>query len=157
MGVETHAKAPTPLSYAVDVNILLYASDRRSSLFDRANEFLLQCAASSEVFCVAWITLMSYMRLSTHPAIFEQPLSPEEAARNVQALLELPQVRTLSEEEGFWQMYREVTQNSPPRGNAASDAHLAALLRQHGVETIYTNDRDFRRFDFLKVRSPFQQ
>jgi predicted nucleic acid-binding protein len=35
------------------------------------------------------------------------------------------------------------------------DAHLAALLRQHGVGTLYTNDRDFRRFDFLRVINPF--
>lgn len=30
-------------------------------------------------------------------------------------------------------------------------AHIAALMRQHGVSTIYTRDRDFRRFDGIKV------
>jgi predicted nucleic acid-binding protein len=35
------------------------------------------------------------------------------------------------------------------------DAHLAALLRQHGIRTLYTNDTDFRRFAFLDVRDPF--
>ena len=37
----------------------------------------------------------------------------------------------------------------------ASDTHLAALLRQHGIRTLYTNDSDFRRFSFLDVRNPF--
>lgn len=32
---------------------------------------------------------------------------------------------------------------------------MATLLRQHGVKTLYTNDRDFRKFDFLDVQSPF--
>jgi len=34
------------------------------------------------------------------------------------------------------------------------DAHLAAVLRQHGVAKIFTHDRDFRRFDFLQVIDP---
>jgi predicted nucleic acid-binding protein len=43
----------------------------------------------------------------------------------------------------------------PIRGNAVPDAHLATLLRQHGVSTLYTDDRDLRKFDFLNVRDPF--
>jgi predicted nucleic acid-binding protein len=35
------------------------------------------------------------------------------------------------------------------------DAHLAALLLQHDVRVLYTNDRDFRKFDFLETRNPF--
>ena len=41
------------------------------------------------------------------------------------------------------------------RGNLVPDAHLAALLREHGVRTLYTHHRDFRRFDFRDVRDPF--
>jgi hypothetical protein len=37
------------------------------------------------------------------------------------------------------------------------DAHLAALLRQHGENILYTDDRDFRKFGFLKVRNPFER
>jgi predicted nucleic acid-binding protein len=36
------------------------------------------------------------------------------------------------------------------------DAHLAALLRQHGVATLYTNDADFKRSSFLRVINPFE-
>ena len=35
------------------------------------------------------------------------------------------------------------------------DAHLVGLMRQHGVGTIWTRDRDFRRFSGIKVRDPF--
>jgi len=34
------------------------------------------------------------------------------------------------------------------------DAHLAALLRQHGARTLYSADADLRRFRFLDVRDP---
>ena len=37
------------------------------------------------------------------------------------------------------------------------DAHLVALMRQHGVSTIYTRDRGFRRFDGLTVLDPAQR
>lgn len=39
-------------------------------------------------------------------------------------------------------------------GNLAHDAHIAALLREHGVEEIWTADRDFARFAGLQVRDP---
>jgi hypothetical protein len=42
-----------------------------------------------------------------------------------------------------------------PRGNEVPDAHLAALMRQHGVRLIYTRDRRFRRFDEIDARDPF--
>jgi hypothetical protein len=35
------------------------------------------------------------------------------------------------------------------------DAHLAAILFQHGVRVLYSNDRDFRKFGSLEVRDPF--
>jgi predicted nucleic acid-binding protein len=33
-------------------------------------------------------------------------------------------------------------------------AHLAAVLRQHGVVRLYTRHRDFRKFDFLQAIDP---
>lgn len=97
---------------------------------------------------------MSYLRIATHPSIFAAPLSPSEALGNVSALLQLRHVRTLSEQEGFLEIYREVSGSFPVRGNLVPDAHLAAILRQHGVRTLYTNDADFRKFDFLEIRDP---
>jgi toxin-antitoxin system PIN domain toxin len=143
------------LSYAVDVNILLYASDASSPFSKRARAFLEECAASPEVLCFVWTTLTAYLRLSTHPAVFSNPLSPDDAEANVQSLLALPHVRALSEKEGFWDVYRDVTRDLAVRGNDVPDAHLAALLRQHDVPTLYTNDRDFRKYPFLKVVNPF--
>jgi predicted nucleic acid-binding protein len=40
-------------------------------------------------------------------------------------------------------------------GNDVPDAHLAALMRQHGVRLIWTRDRDFRTFDWIEPRDPF--
>jgi toxin-antitoxin system PIN domain toxin len=143
------------VSFAVDVNVLLWASDAGSPYARHATRFLADRAAGREVFCLAWTTVMSYVRIATHHAIFADPLSPEEAMRNIDGLLRLPHVRVLAEDEGFWEVYRQVTRTVAARGNQVPDAHLAALLRQHGIRTLYTNDTDFRKFDFLDVRDPF--
>lgn len=142
------------MSFGIDVNILLYASDKGSSFHQKAAAFLQRCAMGREVFCLAWVTVMSYLRMTTHPSIFERPLSPEDAARNVEALLRLSHCRMIGEEEGFWDTYREIVKDVPTRGNLVPDAHLAAILRGHGVRVIYTHDRDFRKFAFLDVRDP---
>jgi len=98
---------------------------------------------------------MSYLRIATHPRIFSAPLSPDEALANISALLSLPHVRAVSELDGFLDAYRHVTGETPVRGNLVPDAHLTAILFQHGVRTLYSNDRDFRKFLSIDVRDPF--
>ncbi|HJW71089.1 MAG TPA: TA system VapC family ribonuclease toxin [Candidatus Binatia bacterium] len=142
------------MSYALDVNVLLYASDERSPYHSRARRFLDECSVSPEVLCLGWPTVMGYLRIATHPRVFVRPLTRESATANIDALLGLPHVRVLAEEEGFWTVYRKVADPVHVRGNLVPDAHLAALLLQHGVRTLYTNDRDFRKFDFLETRNP---
>ncbi len=142
------------MSFGIDVNILLYASDRSSPLHTKADAFLQGIVGGTEVFCIAWLTAMSYLRMSTHPSIFARPLSPDEAAANVQALLSVPHCRALGESDGFWAVYRQATQGMAVRGNGVPDVHLAAVLRQHGVVKLYTHDKDFRKFDFLQVVDP---
>lgn len=92
--------------------------------------------------------------MATHPAIFDRPLAYRDAARNVEALLAIPSCRVIAEEEGFWDVYGEVTKDVPTKGNLVPDAHLAALLSQHGVVKLYTHDRDFKKFSFLHVHDP---
>jgi uncharacterized protein len=40
-------------------------------------------------------------------------------------------------------------------GNLAHDAHIAALIVEHGVGELWTADRDFARFPGIRVRNPF--
>ena len=143
------------MSYSVDVNVLLYASDRSSGRHLHARRFVDSCAASPEILCLTWPTLMSYLRIATHPRIFAAPLSPDEALGNVSALIGLPHVRVVSELDGFLDAYKHVAGEMPVRGNLVPDAHVAAILFQHGVRTLYSNDRDFRKFRSVDLRDPF--
>jgi uncharacterized protein len=144
------------MSYSVDANILLYASDTDNPVSARAQEFLAERSEDPDLFCIAWTTVMAYLRIATHPSIFPRPLAPKEAIANVESLLALPRVRVLNEADGFLEAYRAVTQGTVIRGNLVPDAHLATVLRQHGVRRLYTADRGFRRFPFLEVVDPFK-
>ena len=43
------------MSFGIDVNILLYATDVDSPLHPRAAAFLQTCAEDGAVFCLAWV------------------------------------------------------------------------------------------------------
>lgn len=117
------------MSFGIDVNVLLHATDASSLKHEKANAFLAECAAGREVFCLAWLTLMSYLRISTHASIFTRPLAPADAMHNVQTLLALPHCRALGEEEGFFEIYRDITDQVTARGNLVPDAQPGRRAR----------------------------
>jgi len=145
------------VSSTVDVNVLLYASDSSSRFHDGARTLLERLARGPDLLYLFWPVVMGYLRIATHPAIFARALPPDEATANVEELLDLPHARTAGEEGGFWGYYRAATAGVVVRGNLVSDAHLVALMRQHGVTTLWTHDRDFRRFDAIQVRDPYER
>ena len=144
------------MSFAVDVNLLLYASDSGSPHHTQAAAFLHSIVAGDEICYLAWLTIMSYLRITTHSRIFTTPLTQAEAQANIASLLSRPQVQCLSEREGFWDVYCEVAGALPVRANLVPDAHLAAVLKQNHVRTICTHDRDFYKFTFLRVVDPLE-
>jgi toxin-antitoxin system PIN domain toxin len=142
------------LSVTVDTNVLLYASNADDELHERARELVDGLAGGPELLYLFWPTIMGFLRIATHPAIFPSPASPEQAVAAISALLERPTVRTETEDGGFWDAYC-ATAGNDTRGNHVPDAHLAALMRRHGVTVIYTRDRDFRRYEGIEARDPF--
>lgn len=144
------------MSYSIDANILLYASDRTSPHCDRAREFLASRTDDGDLLCMTWPSLMAYLRISTHPSIFHTPLTPSDAWKNIRSLLDLPRCRVINEEETFSVDYAEAIHGIVVRGNLVPDAHIATILRQHGVNRIYTADTDYRKFRFLEVINPLE-
>ncbi len=51
--------------------------------------------------------------------------------------------------------YRALTEGMSTRDNLVPDAHLAAILLEHGVSKLFTRDRDFLKLRGLKVEDPF--
>ncbi|MDX6698128.1 MAG: uncharacterized protein QOE65_1525 [Solirubrobacteraceae bacterium] len=143
------------MSVTVDANVLVYASNEADPVHVPARELVESLAAGPDLVHLFWPTLAAYLRIVTHPAVLPRPLSPADANANVAALVARPHIRTPGEADGFWDLYRG-TAGDRARGNDVPDAHLAALMRQHGVRVIYTRDRGFRRFDGIEPRDPFE-
>jgi toxin-antitoxin system PIN domain toxin len=139
----------------LDTNVLLYASDESSSFHGPAIELLETLAAGPGLVYLFWPVALGYLRISTHPAIFQKPLSVAEAMANVDDLVSRPHVRTGGEADGFWDTYQEVTTQVRIRGNLVPDSHIVALMRQHEVSTIWSHDRDFLKFPGIKMQDPF--
>ena len=142
------------MSYSFDANILLYASDESSEFYGRAQVFLNDRQADLDILCLTWPVLMAFQRIATHPSIFSNPMSAETAWGNVQQLLKLPRARVIQETTSFALDYAEVSKSAGIYGNLVPDAHIATILRQHGVRRFYTADTDFKKFGFLEVVNP---
>ena len=144
------------MSYALDANILLSASDEASPLHARSLEIVTRAAQGPEIVYLFWPTIMAYLRIATHPAVFRRPLSIAEAVANVEALVGRPHIQTPGEQERFWRRFGEVAADAAPTGNLVPDAHLVGLMLDNGVRTIWTHDRDYRRFRGIEVQDPLE-
>lgn len=143
------------MSAALDVNVLVYASDRSSAFHGKALALVERLARGPELLYLFWPVIMGYLRIATHPAIFARPLSPEAAVSNIQQLVARAHTRCPGEGEQFWRTYGATTAPLVVRGNLVPDAHLVSLMRENGVATLWTHDLDFRKFEGIRVRDPF--
>lgn len=143
------------MSVTVDTNVFVYASNPRLPEFERTSALLTHLATGPALVVLLWPTLLSYVRLVTGSFVFPQPLTHAEAVANVSDLLDRPHVRAVGEVDGFWDTYQRVAAPVAPRGNLVTDAHLVALMHQHGVSRIWSRDRDLRKFDGITATDPF--
>jgi toxin-antitoxin system PIN domain toxin len=143
------------MSQTFDVNVLVYATHRGSHFHQAAKDLVERFLAGPDLVYLLWPVALGYLRIVTHPALLDAPLAPAVAADNIDQFVSQPHVRLVGETEGFWPVYRRVADAVQPKGNLVPDAHVVALMRQHGISTIWTHDRDFRKFDGVTVRDPF--
>lgn len=139
----------------VDANLLLYAYDASSVHHPAGRAWLERVLSRPEPFGVAWVTVLAFLRISTHPRVFEAPFSIAEACGIVSEWLAHPAVRVLDPGERHWAILSELLPASQARGPLVMDAHLAALAIEHGA-VLSTTDQDFTRFRGLRTLNPLE-
>lgn len=97
--------------------------------------------------------MLAFLRISTSPRVFEQPLSMEEAKKIVESWLAAPAVGLLEPGDVYWEILRGLLLSAQVSGPLVMDAALAALALEHGA-TLCTTDRDFSRFEGLRILNP---
>lgn len=145
------------MSSTLDVNILVYAADESSDRHSRARALLDHVATSPAITYLFWPVLLGYARIITHPSIVQAPLSPDAAIADIDDLVQRPHIVVVGEGDRFWEAFTRLARTVAPRGNLLPDAHLVALMAENGVSTIWTADRDFRKFSGITVNDPFDE
>lgn len=142
---------------AVDTNILVYARRAESLHHPAARELLGRLAEGERPWGLPWPCVYEFIRVVTHPRVFDPPTKLKDALDGVASLLESPSVMLLGEGPAHTaHMLRSIT-SGEAAGNLAHDAHIVALALEHGVSELWTTDRDFLRFEGLRTRNPFQE
>jgi toxin-antitoxin system PIN domain toxin len=104
-------------------------------------------------YAVSELVLSGFIRIVTHPKIFNAPSSLQDAMTFAEQVREQPNASLVEPGERHWTIFRRLCLEARVRGNLVPDAYLAALAIESGCEWI-TTDRDFSRFQGLVWRSP---
>lgn len=137
---------------AVDTNILVYADRSELPHHPRALAALRQLAEGRDAWALPVFCLGEFVRVVSHPRLFDPPTPAGEAVAAVAALLESPSVRLLSPGRRYWGLFAELVGEGGVSGNLVFDAQIAAVCLEHGARTLLTEDRDFARFPRITVR-----
>ena len=102
---------------------------------------------------MADIVLSGFVKVVTHPRVFQQPSPLETALTFVADVCDRPNCVVVHPSERHWEIFTRLCRETEAKGNMVADAYLAALAIESGSEWI-TTDRDYARFSELRWRHP---
>ena len=100
-----------------------------------------------------WVSSTAFLRIVTNPRALRDPLEPAGAWGIVDAWLDAPAVWVPIPGRGHREILGRLVRELDLRGNLVSDAMLAALCIEHGLEMI-SADSDFARFGEITWQNP---
>ena len=139
----------------VDANLLIYAYTASSSEHASARRWVEAVFSGKDPVRIPWSTIHAFLRITTQSSLFEKPYTIADAASIVESWMEQPAVAVLEQGDRYWSIFRRLLRDSQIRGSLVMDAHLAALSLEHGG-TLFTTDKDFARFENLRVTNPLK-
>lgn len=137
----------------LDVNVLVDGFRQDAPRHAVVRPWLDQAIRSESTFAVADLVLSGFLRVVTHPKVFDPPTPLPAALEFVDALKAQPSYVAIAPGNRHWGIFRRLCLESGVRGNLIPDAYLAALAIESGSEWI-SSDRDFSRFKGLRWRPP---
>ena len=139
----------------IDVNVLLYAVNPETDPAGKVRRWWDQALAGDESIGLSWIVLSGFLRISTNPRIYAEPMTVDQALDEVEGWLATEVATTVSEKPDHWRILRDMLGETGTAGNLTTDAHLAALAITHDA-TLVSCDNDFARFTDLRWENPRQ-
>jgi uncharacterized protein len=140
---------------ALDTNILIYAEVESSRHHLAARRLLKELAEGTLPWAIPWPCIYEFLRVVTHPRVFHPPVPLEIALEDLQNVLASPSLALLAETARHPLVLDKTLRQAGAVGNLIHDAHIVALCLEHGVSELLTGDRDFSRFQGLRITNPF--
>ena len=137
----------------LDANILLDGFNAVSPRHAAARALLGDIFSGTSRVALPWPTIEAFVRISTNPRAFAQPLTGAEAWGYVEQWLSRSVTWIPPATELTAAVYGSLAGQVNITGNLVSDAMLAALAIEHGQE-LWSADSDFARFPGLSWRDP---
>lgn len=136
---------------AVDTNVLTYAHRAESEHHAQAVDALKRLSEGAELWALPIFCIGEFVRVATHPRLFDPPSTLEQALAAVDSLRQSPTLRVLRPGNRFLAVFAAMLHEADARGNLVFDAMIAAVCLENGARQLVTLDRDFRRFAKLTV------
>ena len=138
-----------------DVNVLVYAHRKDAPNHQAYRHWLESLVNGEELFGLSELVLSCFLRIATHPRIFNPPSDISVALSFANQLRQQPNCILVTPSPRHWDIFLRLCSEANAKGNLVPDAYLAALAIDSGCEWV-TTDRDFSRFIGLKWRHPLQ-
>lgn len=136
-----------------DVNILVYAHRQDSPHHRQSLQWLETLINSDEAFAMSELVLSGFLRIVTHPKIFNPPSKLKDALSFVNQIRSQTNCVIVAPHDRHWDIFTNLCKDANAKGNLIPDAYYAALAIETGSEWV-TTDRDFSRFKGLRWSSP---
>jgi hypothetical protein len=137
----------------VDVNLLIYATNRSAPHHEPARAWLTALMRSDETVALPWAVLVAFVRLTTNPRVLVDPLDAPAAVGIVASWRSRPNVTVPEPTDRHLPLLQRLLVATGVGANLVADAHLAALAIEHGA-TLCSADVDFSRFPTLNWMNP---
>ena len=141
----------------IDTNILLYAHDRSSHLFEPAKEFITS-ACEEGIIGLADLSLLEFYSVITDGRKIPGPLPPSEAAEIVKDILSADEFEVFCFNYLIFNKAVSYAKKHNIARYGINDVYIAQTLAHYGIDRIFTaNIKDFKKFNFIKAVNPFDQ
>lgn len=136
-----------------DANLLLYAYDQSSPFHAKAKDWCERIMTGPGLVVLLPVVVFAFVRIATHPRVFNEPLSVTEAAAHVRSWLARSHVQIHEMLSEDMESALVLLESVGTAGNLTSDAQIAAVALRLDAE-VHTADLDFGRFPKLRFLNP---
>ena len=137
----------------MDVNILVYAHREDVDNHDKFRHWLESVVNSNIDYGYSELVLSGFLRIVTHPKVFENPTPLEEALKFVTQIKSQQNAIKIVPKERHWSIFEDLMRATKATGNFIPDAYHAALAIESGCQWV-TTDKGFKKFKGLKTKYP---